>query len=157
VGELSSCMWHPKDPKTFITSSADSTIRCVMFIVLSSILIGCSRIWDIENKRKQKSVIVVKSKERGARTKVTACAYSPDGSMIGGGASSVALSGSISMLIYLCLQRVWTEPSTYGKQARILFGPIRQSRVHTSKVPRLGLWCFLSTVALCSQGGETTP
>ncbi|KAJ7275281.1 transcription factor [Mycena haematopus] len=68
VGELSSCMWHPKDPKTFITSSADSTIR----------------IWDIENKRKQKSVIVVKSKERGARTKVTACAYSPDGSMIGG-------------------------------------------------------------------------
>ncbi|KAJ6519584.1 hypothetical protein C8R45DRAFT_1057985 [Mycena sanguinolenta] len=67
VGELSSCMWHPKDAKTFITSSADSTIR----------------IWDIENKRKQKSVIVVKSKERGARTKVTACAYSPDGSMIG--------------------------------------------------------------------------
>ncbi|KAJ7107663.1 transcription factor [Mycena crocata] len=68
VGELSSCMWHPKDPKLFITSSADSTIR----------------IWDIENKRKQKSVIVVKSKERGARTKVTACAYSPDASMIGG-------------------------------------------------------------------------
>ncbi|KAJ6627170.1 hypothetical protein B0H10DRAFT_1941346 [Mycena sp. CBHHK59/15] len=68
VGELSSCMWHPKDPKFFITSSADSTIR----------------IWDVENKRKQKSVIVVKSKERGARTKVTACAYSPDASMIGG-------------------------------------------------------------------------
>ncbi|KAJ7630701.1 hypothetical protein FB45DRAFT_990657 [Roridomyces roridus] len=67
VGELSSCMWHPKDPKFFITSSADSTIR----------------IWDVENKRKQKSVIVVKSKERGARTKVTSCAYSPDGSMIG--------------------------------------------------------------------------
>ncbi|KAF7339853.1 Transcriptional factor [Mycena venus] len=68
VGELSSCMWHPKDANTFITSSADSTIR----------------IWDVEDKRKQKSVIVVKSKERGARTKVTACAYSPDGSMIGG-------------------------------------------------------------------------
>ncbi|KAF8213315.1 WD40-repeat-containing domain protein [Mycena galopus ATCC 62051] len=75
VGELSSCMWHPKDAKTFITSSADSTIR----------------IWDIENKRKQKSVIVVKSKERGARTKVTACAYSPDGSMIGG----VCLDGAL--------------------------------------------------------------
>ncbi|KAJ7932643.1 transcription factor [Mycena leptocephala] len=75
VGELSSCMWHPKDPKLFITSSADSTIR----------------IWDIENKRKQKSVIVVKSKERGARTKVTACAYSPDGSMIGGACLDGAL------------------------------------------------------------------
>ncbi|KAJ7042485.1 transcription factor [Mycena alexandri] len=75
VGELSSCMWHPKDAKTFITSSADSTIR----------------IWDIENKRKQKSVIVVKSKERGARTKVTACAYSPDGGMIGGACLDGAL------------------------------------------------------------------
>ena len=44
------------------------------------------RIWDVENKRKQKGVIVVKSKERGARTKVTACNYSTDGSLIGGGA-----------------------------------------------------------------------
>lgn len=44
------------------------------------------RIWDVENKRKQKGVIVVKSKERGARTKVTACNYSPDGNLIGGGA-----------------------------------------------------------------------
>ena len=43
------------------------------------------RVWDVENKRKQKTVIVVKSKERGARTKVNACAYSPDGSLIGGG------------------------------------------------------------------------
>jgi len=42
-------------------------------------------IWDIENKRKQKTVIVVKSKERGARTKVNACAYSPDGTYIAGG------------------------------------------------------------------------
>ena len=44
------------------------------------------RIWDVENKRKQKGVIVVKSKERGARTKVTACNYSSDGNLIGGGA-----------------------------------------------------------------------
>jgi len=45
-----------------------------------------TRIWDVDNKRKQKTVIVVKSKERGARTKVTSCAYSPDGNLIGGGA-----------------------------------------------------------------------
>ncbi|KAI5991495.1 hypothetical protein EDD15DRAFT_2447662 [Pisolithus albus] len=68
VGELSSCAWHPRDRQYFITSSADSTIR----------------VWDVENKRKQKSVIVVKSKERGARTKVTTCAYSPDGNLISG-------------------------------------------------------------------------
>ena len=46
------------------------------------------RIWDVENKRKQKTVIVVKSKERGTRTKVTACAYSGDGKVIAGGGSS---------------------------------------------------------------------
>jgi WD repeat-containing protein 70 len=39
----------------------------------------------VENKRKQKTVIVVKSKERGARTKVMSCAYSPEGNMIAGG------------------------------------------------------------------------
>ncbi|KAG7099448.1 hypothetical protein E1B28_001299 [Marasmius oreades] len=68
VGEVTSCCWHPKDPQLFITSSADSTIR----------------IWDVENKRKQKSVIVVKSKERGARTKMMTCAYSPDGGLVAG-------------------------------------------------------------------------
>lgn len=34
-------------------------------------------------------MIVVKSKERGARTKVNACAYSQDGSLIGGGTPNV--------------------------------------------------------------------
>ena len=43
------------------------------------------RIWDVEHKRKQKTVIAVKSKDRGARTKVTACGYSGDGTLIGGG------------------------------------------------------------------------
>ncbi|KAI0374379.1 transcription factor [Pilatotrama ljubarskyi] len=75
VAELTCCAWHPKDPQTFITSSVDSTIR----------------IWDVENKRKQKTVIVVKSKERGARTKVTACGYSPDGALIGGACMDGAL------------------------------------------------------------------
>jgi WD40 repeat protein len=36
-------------------------------------------------------VIVVKSKERGARTKVTYCAYSPDGGIIAGGLFFAAL------------------------------------------------------------------
>lgn len=77
VSELTTCAWHPKDSQTFITSSADSTIR----------------IWDVENKRKQKTVIVVKSKERGARTKVLACGYSPDGNIIGG----ACLDGALNM------------------------------------------------------------
>ncbi|KAF9036454.1 WD40 repeat-like protein [Hymenopellis radicata] len=77
VGELSSCAWNPKESNLFITASADSTIR----------------IWDVENKRKQKSVIVVKSKERGARTKITGCAYSPDGKLISG----TCLDGALHM------------------------------------------------------------
>lgn len=52
-------------------------------VFLKSVL--ASRIWDVEDKRKQKTVIVVKSKERGTRTKVTACAYSHDGKLIAGG------------------------------------------------------------------------
>ncbi|KAI0038900.1 transcription factor [Auriscalpium vulgare] len=75
VGELSACAWHPKDSEIFITSSSDSTIR----------------IWDVENRRKQKGVIVVKSRERGARTKVTTCAYSPDGRYIAGACLDGAL------------------------------------------------------------------
>ncbi|KAH9043727.1 hypothetical protein EDB85DRAFT_2138423 [Lactarius pseudohatsudake] len=77
VSELSSCAWHPKDAQTFITGSSDSTIR----------------IWNVENKRKQKTVIVVKSKERGARTKVTACGYSPDGRYIAG----ACLDGTLNL------------------------------------------------------------
>ncbi|KAH8835384.1 transcription factor [Flagelloscypha sp. PMI_526] len=77
VTEITSCSWNPKDPKQFITSSADSTIR----------------IWDVENKRTQKTVIVVKSKERGARTKINYCSYSPDGKIIGG----ACLDGALHM------------------------------------------------------------
>ncbi|KAF9557850.1 WD40 repeat-like protein [Agrocybe pediades] len=87
VSEVTSCAWHPKDPKLFITSSADSTIRQVTYFLL------IDGIWEVENKRKQKSVIVVKSKERGARTKVTTCNYSPDGNLIGG----ACLDGALHM------------------------------------------------------------
>ncbi|CCO26729.1 WD repeat-containing protein 70 [Rhizoctonia solani AG-1 IB] len=75
VGELTACAWHPKESNLFITSSYDSTIR----------------IWDVENKRKQKTVIVVKSKERGTRTKVMSCSYSRDGKMIAGACLDGAL------------------------------------------------------------------
>jgi hypothetical protein len=47
----------------------------------------------VENKRKQKTVIVVKSKERGTRTKVMSCAYSRDGKMIAGGELPLLSSG----------------------------------------------------------------
>ncbi|CAG8622128.1 8511_t:CDS:10 [Cetraspora pellucida] len=60
--------WHPNDKQTFFTGSADSTIR----------------IWDVENKRKQKNVLVHKSKERGGRSAITTACYSPDSKFLAG-------------------------------------------------------------------------
>lgn len=74
---ISSLAWNQKNPALFLTASADSTLR----------------IWDISNKRKSKSVIVVKSKERGGRSKVSACAWSADGKTIAAGESDVGRGG----------------------------------------------------------------
>ncbi|GAA5906824.1 WD40 repeat domain-containing protein [Sporobolomyces salmoneus] len=67
VSSVSSLSWHPTNPSLFLTASSDSTLR----------------IWDKTNRRQSKSVIVVKSKERGGKTKVTSCCWSkPDGKLI---------------------------------------------------------------------------
>ncbi|CAG8618197.1 1593_t:CDS:10, partial [Dentiscutata heterogama] len=67
--------WHSNDRQTFFTGSADSTIR----------------IWDVENKRKQKHVLVHKSKERGGRSAITAACYSPDSKFLAGAAQDGSL------------------------------------------------------------------
>ncbi|RGB25668.1 WD40-repeat-containing domain protein [Rhizophagus diaphanus] len=75
IAALTSGGWHPNDKQTFITASHDSTIR----------------IWDAEYKRKQKDVLVHKSKERGGRSVVTATCYSPDAKYIAGAAQDGGL------------------------------------------------------------------
>ncbi|CAG8766452.1 1414_t:CDS:10, partial [Gigaspora rosea] len=69
IASLTCGGWHPNDRQTFFTGSADSTIR----------------IWDVENKRKQKHVLVHKSKERGGRSAITAACYSLDSKFLAGG------------------------------------------------------------------------
>jgi len=66
VSSISSLSWHPTNPSLFLTSSSDSTLR----------------IWDKTDRRKSKSVIVVKSKERGGKSKITCCEWSRDGKLI---------------------------------------------------------------------------
>ncbi|BGP57026.1 hypothetical protein JCM8202v2_004664 [Rhodotorula sphaerocarpa] len=66
VAAVNAIAWHPRNHSLFLTASADSTLR----------------IWEVDSRRKSKSVIVVRSKERGGKTKVTACAWSPDGKQI---------------------------------------------------------------------------
>ncbi|KAL2124023.1 hypothetical protein VTJ04DRAFT_388 [Mycothermus thermophilus] len=82
VGEVITGTWHPTDPNLCVTAGSDSTLR----------------IWDINNKRSQKEVIVFKSKAAGAagRTRMTAVAWG-----LGQGNSPVmvaaALDGSLVM------------------------------------------------------------
>ncbi|TFK41387.1 transcription factor [Crucibulum laeve] len=121
VGELTSCAWHPKDPKQFITASADSTIR----------------IWEVENKRKQKTVIVVKSKERGARTKVTACNYSPDGGLIGG----ACLDGALHM---------WQSNSNFVRPSMSIEG------AHTKGTETGSLVFSVDGRTVVTRGGDDT-
>ncbi|KAG0231373.1 hypothetical protein BGW42_000269, partial [Actinomortierella wolfii] len=68
VAALTSGAWHPYLKNTFVTASNDSSIR----------------IWDVENTKKQTSVIAYKTKERGGRTPVSAVAYSSNGKFIAG-------------------------------------------------------------------------
>ena len=91
-------------------------------------------IWDVEDRRKQKTVIVVKSKERGARTKVMSCAYSPEGNMIGAG--GIIYAFSLFYLADLMLQHALMVPYTCGTPPRTLFGQISPLRARTQKALR---------------------
>ena len=128
VGELSSGAWHPKDSNTFITSSADSTIRLVPDEIYYRyrLLTKVCRIWDVENKRKQKTVIVVKSKERGARTKVTACSYSHDAKYIAGGESdSSCILACSSNTVLACSDgalHLWKTNSNFVRPDKTIEG-----------------------------------
>ncbi|CAO1621765.1 unnamed protein product [Sympodiomycopsis kandeliae] len=83
VSEITSCSW--KSRQEFITTSADSTIR----------------LWDPENPLKQNTVINVKSKERGTRTKVTSHALSSDHRMLAAGCQDGCL-------------HLWSTSGTYS-------------------------------------------
>ncbi|RYP17825.1 hypothetical protein DL765_004309 [Monosporascus sp. GIB2] len=83
VSEITTGTWHPTDKNLCVTAGTDSTLR----------------IWDINNKRSQKEVLVFKSKAPGAagRTRMTAVAW---GTPVQGGNNvlvSAALDGTLVM------------------------------------------------------------
>ncbi|KAF2669197.1 WD repeat protein [Microthyrium microscopicum] len=81
ISEITSGAWNPTNKDLCVTAGTDSTLR----------------IWDVNNKRSQKDVIVFKSKAAGmaGRTRMTAVAW---GSQAQGGQNmlvSAALDGSL--------------------------------------------------------------
>lgn len=83
VGEVTTGTWHPTDPNLCVTAGSDSTLR----------------IWDINNKRSQKDVIVFKSKAAGSagRTRMTAVAWGAAAQGNNPVLVSAALDGSLVM------------------------------------------------------------
>lgn len=83
ISEITSGTWHPTEKSLIVTAGTDSTLR----------------IWDINNKRSQKEVVVFKSKAAGSagRSKMTAVAW---GTPAQGGSNiliSAALDGTLVM------------------------------------------------------------
>ncbi|KAI0180249.1 WD40 repeat-like protein [Hypoxylon sp. FL1284] len=83
ISEVTTGTWHPTDKNVCVTAGTDSTLR----------------IWDINNKRSQKEVLVFKSKAAGAagRTRMTAVAWATP---VQGGNNvlvSAALDGTLVM------------------------------------------------------------
>ncbi|PFH58969.1 hypothetical protein XA68_12966 [Ophiocordyceps unilateralis] len=83
ISEITTGTWHPTDKNLCITAGTDSTLR----------------IWDINNKRSQKDIIVFKTKAKGSagRTKMTAVAWKAAASGGAGVIVSAALDGSLVM------------------------------------------------------------
>lgn len=121
VAEITTCSWHPKQANTFLTASNDSTIR----------------IWDVEKRDKSKYIIVVKSKDRGQRTKITSAAYSDDGRMIAAAGSDGAM-------------HVWNTSGNFVRPNHSI------ENAHTKGTTTSGLTFSLDNHTLVSRGGDDT-
>ena len=83
ISEVTMGTWHPSDRNVCLTAGTDSTLR----------------IWDINNKRKQKDIIVFKSKAPGVggRTRMTAAAWSSQAQGGNNVIVAAALDGTLVM------------------------------------------------------------
>ena len=95
------------------------------------------RIWDVNERFKSKQVIVVKSKERGTRTKITSCAYSHDGRLIGG----TGLDGTLHL---------WPTNGNYARPSQSIEGAHVKGKVTSSLI------FSLDTHSLVTRGGDDT-
>lgn len=94
VSEITTGTWHPTNASVCVTAGTDSTLR----------------IWDVNNKRSQKEVIVHKSKAAGSagRTRMTAVAWGSPVQGANGILVAAALDGSLVM---------WSGEGPYSRPA----------------------------------------
>ncbi|KAK4501563.1 hypothetical protein PRZ48_007372 [Zasmidium cellare] len=127
ISEVTTGTWHPTDRNLCVTAGTDSTLR----------------IWDVNNPRQQKEVIVHKSRAAGSagRSRMTAVVW---GSPMQGGNNllvSAALDGSLVM---------WSGESPYARPA----AEIRDA--HTPDTWTSGLDISADGRSVVTRGGDDT-
>jgi WD repeat-containing protein 70 len=127
VSEVTTGTWHPTNRNLCVTAGTDSTLR----------------IWDIENPRSQKEVIVHKSKAAGSagRTRMTSVAWASPRQGGNNVLVSAALDGSLVM---------WSGEGPYSRPA----GEIRDA--HTPGTWTSGLDISADGRLVVTRGGDDT-
>ena len=121
VHQLTSACWDPKNEGRFMTSSYDSTLR----------------MWDLKERMKCIKTVVLKSKDRGARTKITKALYTDDGRSI----ACAAQDGTIN---------VWATNSNFARPNATAMD------AHTKGTETSGLTFSSDSRTLLSRGGDDT-
>lgn len=125
ISEVTCGVWHPQDRNICATGGTDSTVR----------------IWDVNNPRQQKNVIVHKSRAAGSagRTRITALSWaaSPQSNLL----VAAALDGSLVM---------WDGNGPYTRPA----AEIRDA--HTKDTWTSGLQVSSTGQLVMTRGGDDT-
>lgn len=121
ISDITCGAWHPIDDTQFMTGGTDSTVR----------------LWDVNYKASQKTVIVVRSKDRGTKTKVSAATFTPDAQAI----IAAAQDGALYM---------WSTKGQFSRPAAHVLGAHRHSEGAT------GLAISPDGSSLASRGADNT-
>ena len=121
ISDITCGMWHPLDDTHFMTGGSDSTIR----------------LWDVNHKASQKTVIVLRSKNRGTKTQVSAATYTPD-------ARAIVATGQDGAMY------MWATNGNYARPSAIVQG------AHTASQSATSLAASSDGYTLASRGADDT-